>query len=144
MSIILSPSSSLQFRFLRRWASSITTQRHGTLRSSGQSVRIISKVVMTAWNRYAPFIILPWRDEERQRKRKRMKVNKNNLKCLCHNSYLILPCGSGRETALTFRPKVKTHCLCATAAPYICEDKTREALKLRLKIKLDLWQSCHL
>lgn len=60
ISIILSPSSSLQFRFLRRWASSITTQRHGTLRSSGQSARIISKVVITAWNRYTPFNILPW------------------------------------------------------------------------------------
>lgn len=69
MSIILSPSSSLQFRFLRRWASSITTQRHGTLRSSGQSVRIISKVVMTAWNRYTPLIILPCRHEERQTKK---------------------------------------------------------------------------
>lgn len=60
MSIILSPSSSLQFRFLRRWASSMTTQRQGILRSSGQSARIISKVVITAWNRYAPFITLPW------------------------------------------------------------------------------------
>ena len=62
MSIILRPSSSLQFLFFRRWASSITTQRHGTLRSSGQSARIISNVVMTAWNRYVPLITLPCSD----------------------------------------------------------------------------------
>lgn len=49
-SIILSPSKSLQFLFFSRWASSMTTQRHGILRSSGQSVKIISKVVMMAWN----------------------------------------------------------------------------------------------
>lgn len=49
-SIILSPSSSLQFLFFSRWASSMTTQRHGIFRSSGQSVKIISKVVMMAWN----------------------------------------------------------------------------------------------
>lgn len=91
MSIILSPSSSLQFRFLRRWASSITTQRHGTPRSSGQSARIISKVVITAWKRYAPFIVLPCKggkerkkekERTKARKRKIVKVYKNNLKCL--------------------------------------------------------------
>jgi hypothetical protein len=49
-SIILSPSNSLQFLFFSLWASSMTTQRHGLFRSSGQSVKIISNVVMMAWN----------------------------------------------------------------------------------------------
>lgn len=44
------PSSSLQFLFLRRWASSMTTQRHCSFFSSGQSAMIISKVVITPWN----------------------------------------------------------------------------------------------
>lgn len=60
-SIILSPSSSLQFLFFSLWASSMTTQRQGILRSSGQSVRIISNVVMMAWNLYDPFITRPYR-----------------------------------------------------------------------------------
>lgn len=46
----LKPSSSLQFLFLRRWASSMITQRHSMALSSGQPPRIISNVVITAWN----------------------------------------------------------------------------------------------
>lgn len=46
----LKPSSSLQFLFLRRWASSMITQRHSMALSSGQPPRIISNVVMTALN----------------------------------------------------------------------------------------------
>lgn len=55
----LKPSSSLQFLFFRRWASSIITQRHSMALSSGQPPRIISNVVITAWNLYAPRIARP-------------------------------------------------------------------------------------
>lgn len=54
-----SPSRSLQFLFFRRCASSMTTQRHWIFFSSGQSARIISKVVITTWNLKIPGRGLP-------------------------------------------------------------------------------------
>lgn len=88
MSIILSPSRSLQLRFFSLWASSMTTHRHGTLRSSGQSVRIISKVVITAWNRYAPLMILPWGDKDwwsvKESEDQPPKSKGIHASCCCH------------------------------------------------------------
>lgn len=55
----LRPSRSLQFLFFNRWASSITTQRHCSFLSSGQSVMIISKVVINPWNFNPPGMLLP-------------------------------------------------------------------------------------
>ncbi|TNN29326.1 hypothetical protein EYF80_060527 [Liparis tanakae] len=53
------PSSSLQLRFLRRCASSITTQRQCSFLRSGQSAMIISKVVIRPWNFRTPGMVFP-------------------------------------------------------------------------------------
>lgn len=63
-----SPSSNLQFLFLSRWASSITTQHHWIFFNSGQSARIISKVVMTTWNLKRPGRGLPWRHPNKRQR----------------------------------------------------------------------------
>lgn len=55
-SSIFKLSKSLQLRFLRRWASSMMTQRQAISLNSGQSDSTISKVVMRASNLYAPGI----------------------------------------------------------------------------------------
>lgn len=63
-SIIFKLSNSLQLRFLRRWASSMITQRQEISLSSGQSDNIISKVVIKASNLYAPGIKWSCRDKK--------------------------------------------------------------------------------
>lgn len=55
----LRPSSSLQFLFFSLWASSMITQLHWIFRSSGQSAKIISKVVIIALNLKMPWMGRP-------------------------------------------------------------------------------------
>lgn len=69
-SMCLRLSSSLQLRFFNRWASSMMTQRHSISRSSGQSDKIISKVVIKASNLYAPGMRRPYSRNRCSQKRR--------------------------------------------------------------------------